>query len=171
MQIGLGQNRVTLEQVTGGQERFIDALTVGIANNQVEAVAKHSQLPYQQAKELLEKLQPIIKTTTTTTSDDRTLSTFQPPSKKLRKCNQLTPQSCMSAQLQQITGISNNIACCITATYGTVANLVRTFDENTYERFNATKSKPVVRHLQLPGAKRCIGIEVEKRIHTMLFGT
>ena len=60
MQIGLGQNQVTLEQVTGGQERFIDALTVGIANNQVEAVAKHSQLPYQQAKELLEKLQPML---------------------------------------------------------------------------------------------------------------
>ncbi|MFM5904793.1 MAG: hypothetical protein ACKORF_01650 [Micrococcales bacterium] len=60
MQIGLGDSQVTLQNVTSGQERFIDALSVGIANNQVDAVAKQSKLPAEQARELLSRLQPLL---------------------------------------------------------------------------------------------------------------
>jgi hypothetical protein len=60
MQIGLGRSSVTLPNLSNEQERFIDALGVGIANNQVDAVAKQNKLPSEQAHELLLKLQPLL---------------------------------------------------------------------------------------------------------------
>lgn len=59
-QVGVGKKQVRINQVSAGHERFIDALYLGIAPNQVEAVAKQSKLAVEQAKKLIEQLEPLM---------------------------------------------------------------------------------------------------------------
>lgn len=59
-QIGFGRNQVKLQQLTTEQEKFIDALYLGISPNQVDAVAKQSRLAAIQAHQLVEKLEPLM---------------------------------------------------------------------------------------------------------------
>ena len=62
LQIGLDARRVLLSNVTGPAEQFIDALYFGIAQNQVEAIAKQVKLPAEDALALLRKLEPLLET-------------------------------------------------------------------------------------------------------------
>ena len=50
MQIGLGDNRVILDELTPAQEKLIAALFLGIADNQLEAIANQSKLDLASAK-------------------------------------------------------------------------------------------------------------------------
>ncbi|MEY4742848.1 MAG: hypothetical protein RIR34_187 [Actinomycetota bacterium] len=61
LQIGLDARRIILEDVSGPTEKFIDALYFGIAQNQVEAIAKQAKLPPEDAIALLRKLQPLLE--------------------------------------------------------------------------------------------------------------
>jgi hypothetical protein len=59
-QVGLSKNRVKLEQLSIEEEKFIDALYLGIAVNQVDAVARQSRLAIEQAHKLIEQLEPLM---------------------------------------------------------------------------------------------------------------
>lgn len=59
-QLGLSKNRVNLDQLSIEEEKFIDALYLGIAVNQVDAVAKQSRLAVEQAHKLIEQLEPLM---------------------------------------------------------------------------------------------------------------
>ena len=61
LQIGTDARSVVLPQLSAEQERFIDALYFGVAPNQLAAVAKQAKLPAQQAKVLLEQLEPLLQ--------------------------------------------------------------------------------------------------------------
>ena len=59
-QIGFGRNQVRLSELSVEQEKFIDALYLGLAPNQVEAVARQSRLALEQAKKIVEQLEPLM---------------------------------------------------------------------------------------------------------------
>ncbi|MFM6980922.1 MAG: hypothetical protein ACKOWE_05920 [Micrococcales bacterium] len=59
-QVGLSKNRVTLSELSLEEEKFIDALYLGIAPNQVDAVAKQSRVAVERAKKLIEQLEPLM---------------------------------------------------------------------------------------------------------------
>ena len=61
LQIGLDARRVVLQDVSAPAEKFIDALYFGIAQNQVEAIAKQSKLAPEEAMVLLRKLGPLLE--------------------------------------------------------------------------------------------------------------
>ncbi len=61
MQIGLGPDKVILEDLTPAQEKLIAALYSGIADNQVEAIANQSKLDPSTAYELVEKIRPLMQ--------------------------------------------------------------------------------------------------------------
>lgn len=61
LQIGLDARKVVLRDVTTAVEKFIDALYFGIAQNQIEAIAKQSKLPPETAIALISKLTPLLE--------------------------------------------------------------------------------------------------------------
>ena len=61
MQIGLDHRKVVLSEVSAGQEKFIDALYFGLAPNQLEAVARQSKLPLEQAQDLVTQLDGLLE--------------------------------------------------------------------------------------------------------------
>lgn len=61
MQIGLDSRAVVLNNVSVGQEKFIDALYYGFAPNQLEALAKQSRLPLEQAQQLVDQLDGLLE--------------------------------------------------------------------------------------------------------------
>ncbi len=61
MQIGLGPDHVILEDLTPAQEKLIAALYSGIADNQVEAIANQSKLDLPTARDLVEKIRPLMQ--------------------------------------------------------------------------------------------------------------
>jgi hypothetical protein len=60
LQIGLGANQVVLDGITPTQERLLATLTLGIADNQLEAIARQLKMPAPAAAELLEKVEPVL---------------------------------------------------------------------------------------------------------------
>lgn len=61
LQIGLDARNVVLQDISGPAEKFIDALYFGIAQNQVEAIAKQSKLAPEEAMVLLRKLAALLE--------------------------------------------------------------------------------------------------------------
>ena len=61
MQIGLGDNRVILDELTPAQEKLIAALFLGIADNQLEAIANQSKLDLASAKSIANQLKPLMQ--------------------------------------------------------------------------------------------------------------
>jgi hypothetical protein len=61
MQIGLGEDRVILEELTTAQEKLVAALFLGIADNQVEAIASQSKLDPKLAHSIVNRLKPLMQ--------------------------------------------------------------------------------------------------------------
>lgn len=59
-QVGLGSKNVRLKELSLEEEKFIDALYLGIAPNQVEAVARQSRVAVERAQKLIEQLEPLM---------------------------------------------------------------------------------------------------------------
>jgi len=61
MQIGLDSRSVILNNISAGQEKFIDALYYGFAPNQLEALARQSKLPLDEARRLVDQLDGLLE--------------------------------------------------------------------------------------------------------------
>ncbi|MEN9753572.1 MAG: hypothetical protein RL670_1263 [Actinomycetota bacterium] len=60
LQIGLGAQQVKLEDITATQERLLATLTLGIADHQLEAIARQLKMPLADATDLLDKVTPLL---------------------------------------------------------------------------------------------------------------
>jgi len=61
LQIGLGEDRVILEELTESQEKLVAALFLGIADNQVAAIASQSKLDRELADSIVNRLRPLMQ--------------------------------------------------------------------------------------------------------------
>lgn len=71
MQIGVGRNRLILENVSPAQERFIDSLYYGVPEAQLAALAKQAGLSTTEATNLVDRLRPAL-TADAPAADSRT---------------------------------------------------------------------------------------------------
>ena len=60
LQIGVGSQRVILEQLSPSEERLVDALYYGIPTESLPALAGQIDLPLDKARNLIERLQPTL---------------------------------------------------------------------------------------------------------------